>query len=180
MIDYNEILSFWFEEIPSEKWWVKDEEFDLTIKSKFGLVHTSAAKAELYTWRSHPRGRLAEIIVLDQFSRNLFRGGPKAFENDSMSLALSQEAIRQGAHEALAGSQRAFLYMPFMHSESLLIQRKSLELFSEKGLEENYDFAKRHFEIIERFGRYPHRNKILGRTSTKEELEFLTTPNSSF
>ena len=135
---------------------------------------------ELYEWRKSAKGRLAEIIVLDQFSRNMFRGTAQAFAYDSLALALSQEAVAIEADKLLNPTERSFLYMPFMHSESLAIHERAIELYRAEGLEFNLEFEIKHKVIIDRFGRYPHRNKILGRASTKEEIRFLQQPNSSF
>lgn len=180
MSGHEEIIEFWFNKTPQEYWWKKDDSFDQRIKDKFSKVHLSASMGETYSWRMSAHGRLAEIIVLDQFSRNMFRNSSESFKYDSQALVLSQEAIHNNCQTHLTPNQRSFLYMPFMHSESICIQEKSMELYSEKGLEENYGFAKRHYEIIKQFGRFPHRNDILGRISTSEEKEFLTQPNSSF
>jgi uncharacterized protein (DUF924 family) len=174
------VLSFWFEEIEPKHWFVKDPDFDALIEGRFASVHRQAQAGELYKWRVSPEGRLAEVIVLDQFSRNMFRDTPKAFACDSLALILAQEAIASKADKALSPIQRSFLYMPFMHSESRTIHEVALALFSQKGLEGNLDFEIRHKEIIDRFGRYPHRNAILGRESSAEELEFLKHPGSSF
>jgi uncharacterized protein (DUF924 family) len=147
---------------------------------RFGDLHARASRCELFEWRRQPLGRLAEIIVLDQFSRNMFRDTARAFATDAMSLTLSQEAIAQGDDQALSAVQRSFLYMPFMHSESLEIHEIAVELYRNNGIKANLDFEFKHKEIIERFGRYPHRNRILGRQSTPEEIEFLAGPGSSF
>jgi uncharacterized protein (DUF924 family) len=136
--------------------------------------------AELFEWRSSPAGRLAEIIVLDQFSRNLFRDDARAFAADPLALALAQEAVAAGADLALTKVERSFLYMPYMHSESRAIHVVAERLFREKAPEYNHEFELRHKAIIDRFGRYPHRNATLGRESTPEELAFLTEPGSSF
>jgi uncharacterized protein (DUF924 family) len=135
---------------------------------------------ELSAWRDTPHGRLAEIIVLDQFSRNLFRDSPKAFAQDGMALALAQEAVRTGADAQLSAQERVFLYMPYMHSESPAIHETAVQLFTGNGIQGNLDFELKHKAIIERFGRYPHRNALLGRNSTPEELAFLSQPGSSF
>ena len=127
-----------------------------------------------------PWDALAEIIVLDQFSRNIFRDQAEAFSQDSLALALSQEAVACNAPAALDTEQRSFLYMPYMHSESPLVHQQAVQLFSEEGMENSYDFEIRHKEIIDRFGRYPHRNVVLGRQSTQAELDFLKQPGSSF
>lgn len=177
---YNEIIRFWFEETDQSKWWAKDPEFDAIIAQRFGIVHAQAIRCELFDWRNDPEGRLAEVIVLDQFSRNIFRGTPAAFAADSLALALAQEAIRAGADTALSVSQRNFLYMPFMHSESLAIHDVAAELFARNGDPVTLEFERKHRAIIERFGRYPHRNAILGRPSEDAEIEFLEQPGSSF
>ena len=177
----EKVLSFWFEEIEPKQWWVKDPEFDNRIRETFSETHQAAVAGELFSWRKTPEGRLAEVIVLDQFSRNMFREDPRAWQYDGISLILSQEAIACGDDQKLSDhKQLAFLYMPFMHSESRLIHEESIRLFSQPGLEMNLDFAHKHKVIIDRFGRYPHRNADLGRESTAEELEFLQRSNSSF
>ncbi|RDE25353.1 DUF924 domain-containing protein [Motiliproteus coralliicola] len=179
-MDWQQIIEFWFEEIEPSKHWIKDAEFDQLIDNRFGDVHAAAAQGELYRWRQEPRGRLAEIIVLDQFSRNIYRDQAAAFGCDAQALVLAQEAVAVGDDQQLEPTQRTFLYMPFMHSESALIHQQAVELFQQPGLEDNYSFELKHKEIIDRFGRYPHRNAILGRESSAEELEFLTQPGSSF
>lgn len=175
-----EVLEFWFNELHPDQWWAKDDELDQQIGERFGLYLHQAAAGELAHWRDEPEGRLAEIIVLDQFSRNIHRGKPASFAHDTVALVLAQEAIRVGAHLLLSPVQRSFLYLPYMHSESRLIQQQAIELYRENGIDENYQFALKHQAIIERFGRYPHRNDILGRRSTPAELEFLKQPDSGF
>ncbi|WP_295891831.1 DUF924 family protein [uncultured Vibrio sp.] len=179
-MDYRDVLTFWFEELGPSKWWVKDEAVDSLIKKRFGAVLTKAAKCELFEWRDSPHGRLAEIIVLDQFSRNIYRDSPKSFSSDTLALSLSQEAVRLGFDKDLSQVERSFLYMPYMHSESLAIHDIAVDLFKRNGVEANIEFEKKHRDIIEIFGRYPHRNIILNRLSTKAEVEFLKQPNSSF
>lgn len=174
------ILDFWFREISPQQWWAKSDSFDLLIATRFGAAHQAASRCELADWRTSAPGRLAEIIVLDQFSRNIHRDSPLAFANDALALALAQTAVAAGADAELPATQRAFLYLPYMHSESPLIHQQAVTLFSQPGLEGNLDFELRHKAIIDRFGRYPHRNAVLGRTSTPEEIEFLQTPGSSF
>ena len=176
----EQILGFWFEEITPSQHWKKDPDFDRELEQRFARLHSSASAGELYGWRDTPAGRLAEIIVLDQFSRNIHRDTPEAFAQDGMAVALAQEAMRAGADVTLPATQRTFLYMPFMHSESLRIHELAVDCFTSNGIEDNLEFELRHKRIIERFGRYPHRNDILGRTSTAEELEFLQQPGSSF
>jgi len=177
---YAEILKFWFDEIDPSQWWAKDDNFDRLLAERFSAVHARATRCELFEWRVNAKGRLAEIIVLDQFSRNMYRDLPSAFVNDRLALALSQEAISAGVENQLTAEERNFLYMPFMHSESLKIHEVAIELFKKNGIKNNLDFEVKHKLIIERFGRYPHRNSILGRTSTVEEIEFLKTPGSGF
>ena len=177
---YTTILDFWFKEISPAQWWKVDPAFDAMIASRFGDIHAQATKSELFAWRSTPHGRLAEVIALDQFSRNIHRGTPRAFAADPLALALAQEAVAAQADEALTQAEVTFLLMPYMHSESKQTHTVAEPLFKAKTAEGNYNFELRHKAIIDRFGRYPHRNLILGRTSTPEELVFLTEPGSSF
>ena len=177
---YQDVLTFWFEEIQPKQWWSAEPAFDDLIERRFAGLLQQAAMGELYAWRADPKGRLAEIIVLDQFSRNIYRGKPQSFAQDAMALVLAQEAVAAGALQALAPDERAFLLMPYMHSESRLIHQQAEILFRESAPEGNYDFELQHKAIIDRFGRYPHRNVILGRTSTDEEIEFLKQPGSRF
>lgn len=177
---YQEIIEFWFEEIEQPQWWKKDEDFDALIKSRFFDIHTKATKCELFSWRKTSLGRLAEIIVLDQFSRNMFRNQPDAFAYDSLALTLAQSAISGGHDLELNTQQRSFIYMPFMHSESILIHEEAVMLFEKLGVSSTLKYEYKHKDIISKFERYPHRNKILGRVSTIEELEFLALPGSSF
>jgi len=177
---YEEIIAFWFTEVDARNWWVKDVKFDRVIADRFLEIHSAAGKCELFGWRESPLGRLAEIIVLDQFSRNIYRDDASAFACDPLALALSQEAIHIRANQTLDFDQKAFLYMPYMHSESPQIHKIAVELYKEPGLESNLKFELKHKAIIDRFGRYPHRNKILKTQSTVEEIEFLKGPGSSF
>jgi uncharacterized protein (DUF924 family) len=177
---YPMILKFWFEEIDHSQWWAKNDEFDQLIHERFAEIHAKAIRCELFGWRKKAEGRLAEIIVLDQFSRNMYRDSLLSFSNDSLALALSQEAISVEADQKLNPIQRSFLYMPFMHSESLIIHEFAMDLYKKNGIQTNLDFEIKHQEILKKFGRYPHRNKILGRASTKEEIEFLKQPGSGF
>ncbi len=180
MLSYNEIINFWFKEADKSNWFAKNDEFDQLLISKYSEIHSKAIKCELYQWRDNPKGRLAEIIILDQFSRNMFRDSPLSFAYDSLALALSQEAIMLKVDKELTKIERSFLYMPFMHSESLKIHEIAIDLYKKNDIESNLQYEIKHKEIISKFGRYPHRNKILNRKSTKEELLFLTLPNSSF
>lgn len=177
---YNEVIKFWFEEIKESSWFMKNEEFDLSLKERFLGLHNRAVCCELYEWRESALGSLAEVIVLDQFSRNIYRDRAESFLFDGLALALAQTAISKGFDNELSPVQRSFLYMPFMHSESAQIHQVAVELYTKLGIEGNLKFELKHKEIIERFGRYPHRNEILGRTSTPEELEFLQKPGSGF
>lgn len=179
-MDYESVLKFWFEEITPAQWWKKDAEFDSLIKQRFNDLYSQASLGELFSWRSDIHGRLAEIIILDQFSRNMFRGSAQAFATDSMAVALAQEAISSGEDKNLSAVQRSFLYMPFMHSESIMIHEIAKQLFDQVGIAGNIDSARQHFDIIKRFGRYPHRNQLLWRESTEAEMEFLEQPGSSF
>lgn len=174
------VLEFWFNELEPKQWFVKDLALDAKIETRFGQLVDQARAGELFSWRANPRGRLAEIILIDQFSRNIFRDKPEAFSADAVALVLAQEAIAAGADQQLETKERAFLYMPYMHSESRAIHEQALQLFDQPGLEYNLEFEHKHKVIIDRFGRYPHRNAILGRTSTVEELAFLEGPDSSF
>ena len=176
----EDILYFWYTEGPQSRWWRKSASFDALITRRFKAVYEQVVAGERAEWRASPRGRLAEIIVLDQLSRNMFRDTAKAFAADPLALSLAQEAVRRGADKALADDERYFLYMPFMHSESRTIHLQAMKLFDQNGLEEAFRFEKKHKEIIDRFGRYPHRNSIVGRVSTAEEIEFLAGPGSSF
>ncbi|QJQ95766.1 MULTISPECIES: DUF924 family protein [Halomonadaceae] len=178
--EVQEVLSFWFDELEPRRWFVKEDALDREIRSRFGELLVAAARGELWRWRLSARGRLAEILVLDQFSRNAYRDTPAAFAQDAQALALSQEAVAHQVDRHLSIVQKPFLYMPYMHSESLLIHDEALRLFDQPGLEENLHYEQRHREIIARFGRYPHRNGILGRDTTAEEREFLQEPGSSF
>jgi uncharacterized protein (DUF924 family) len=177
---HQAVLDFWFSEIAPAQQWKADPEFDQLIAKRFGALHEQAVHAELYEWRRDPAGRLAEIIVLDQFSRNLYRNTARAFAADSMALALSQEAVAAKADSALSAERRVFLYMPFMHSESPAIHQIAERLFRENGVQNSYDFELKHKAIVDRFRRYPHRNVALGRKSTSEEVSFLQRPGSSF
>lgn len=177
---YQSILSFWFEELTPAQWWQKSRVLDDDIRRRFGDLHRLACLGELFEWRTHAQGRLAEIIVLDQFSRNMYRDQPEAFAADGMALVLAQEAITAGAERGLTREQRVFLYMPMMHSESLKVHDVALALFEKNGAADNLTFEQRHRDIVVRFGRYPHRNAILGRESTAEERAFLQQPGSGF
>ncbi|MBP9150630.1 MAG: DUF924 domain-containing protein [Rhodoferax sp.] len=174
------ILHFWFTGLTPKQHFAKDDALDETIRTRFGATLEAAARCELFAWRATPEGRLAEVLVLDQFSRNVYRDTPRAFAQDALALALAQELVASGQDRSLAPAQRSFAYMPYMHSESALIHEQAVALFSQPGLGDNLRFEHAHKAIIDRFGRYPHRNAILGRNSTSEELAFLSGPGSSF
>ncbi len=176
----TDILHFWFDELDNHRRFAKDAALDALMRERFGVTLQAAIRGELAHWRATPQGRLAEIIVLDQFSRNIFRDQPTSFAQDPQALALAQALVASGQAITLVPEQRAFAYMPFMHSESLLIHSQAVLLFSESGLEGNLNYERKHQAIIERFGRFPHRNAILGRASTPEEETFLQQPGSSF
>ncbi|MGB0844848.1 MAG: DUF924 family protein [Alphaproteobacteria bacterium] len=170
---HQDIIKFWFEELAPKQHFVKDPELDAAITFRFGETYWQVLKDETAHWRDSAEGRLAEILVLDQFARNIFRNDPQAFAGDYLALALAQEAIRCGDDMKLSEHMRSFVYMPFMHSESKVVHETALRLF--EGMGNNFDYEVKHKEIIDRFGRSPHRNAVLGRESTAEELEFLKT-----
>jgi uncharacterized protein (DUF924 family) len=176
----QDILHFWFEELTDKQHFAKDTALDELIRTRFGATLEAAARCELFAWRATAEGALAEIIVLDQFSRNVFRDTPRAFAQDSLALALAQVLVASGHDQLLNPVQRRFAYMPYMHSESPLIHAQAAQLFAQSGLEDGLDFELRHQTIISRFGRYPHRNAVLGRASSAQELAFLNAPGSSF
>ncbi len=177
---FEQILNFWFGEAKPEQHWRADPLFDELVRQRFATVHQAAAQSELSSWRAQAAGRLAEIIVLDQFSRNLYRGTRQAFACDPMALALAQEAVAAGQDQTLPPAQRLFFYMPFEHSESKRVHVQALQLFEDLGLPDYLNYERRHKAIVDRFGRYPHRNEVLGRISTAEELAFLSEPGSRF
>ena len=177
---HQDILDFWFEELTTRQHFVKDAALDALIRARFGTTLEAAARCELWAWRATPQGRLAEIVVLDQFSRNAYRDTPRAFAQDALALVLAQELVATGQDRSLSIEQRVFAYLPYMHSESALVHAQAVALFSQPGLEDNLAFELRHKTIIDRFGRYPHRNAVLGRTSSALELAFLSEPGSSF
>ncbi len=166
----EDIIEFWFQTLEPADWYTKSNDLDARIKERFERTYHQIVAGEKSNWRSTAEGRLAEIIVLDQFSRNMFRGLPESFAADPLALAFAQEAVRNGADKELDDQKRAFLYMPFMHSESVKIHEQAMELFKDLS---NLAFEIEHKAIIDRFGRYPHRNDVLGRASTAEEIEWL-------
>lgn len=191
MADFREVLDFWFGPAGSpeygrsrEAWFKKSEAFDDAIRARFLDLYLQAADGGMQAWRAAPDSLLALILVLDQFPRNLFRGTSRAFATDAQALAAAQLAVAQGFDRTLVPVQRWFVYLPFEHAEVLDLQRQCLALFedlrSDPDSAGTIDYARRHFEIIARFGRFPHRNAVLGRVSTPEEVEFLRQPGSGF
>lgn len=180
MCSPQHVLHFWFHVFKPEQWFDKNEFCDQQIRQQFLTTTEAAAQGECSHWRYSIYGRLAEIIVLDQFSRNIWRDNPRAFSQDGMSLVLAQEAVKLSEFHYLKKAEKQFILMPFMHSESVKIQEQSLILFEQLEDENALYYAIMHKKIIDRFGRYPHRNKILNRPSTAQEIRFLQEPNSSF
>jgi uncharacterized protein (DUF924 family) len=198
-MDSPQVLAFWFGTLDAqgladaahvERWWRKDPQLDAEIRSRFQADWEELTRAPAAP-PADPRELLAQVIVLDQFSRNMFRGDPRSFSADPQALALARSAVAAGMDQSLPGHLRVFLYMPFMHSEQLADQDECVRLFAafrdqvpdgsfHAGLESNLRFAEQHRDIIARFGRFPHRNEVLGRPSTPEETEFLKQPGSSF
>ena len=171
---YTDVLTFWFEETQPALHYAKDALFDERIKARFLDSYWAAMRGELSSWRAAPEGRLAEVIVLDQFARNMFRDSAQAFAHDALALALAQEAVRSGDDLKLDVKRRPFVYMPFMHSESAKVHAEALPLFVRLGDPQTLKYEEAHKAIIDRFGRYPHRNAVLGRSSTVEEIEFVS------
>jgi uncharacterized protein (DUF924 family) len=168
----EDVLQFWFVELRPESWFAKNADLDAKIRDRFASLHERLSNRELPI-PDRPRAFLAAVIVLDQFSRNLFRNSPRAFDSDSRALDLSQCAIAKSYDAQLTPSERHFIYMPFMHSEDIHVQARAVELFASLQESEATRYAIEHRDIIERFGRFPHRNAVLGRTSSAEELEFM-------
>ena len=194
----EEILRYWFGDLPDalafpdkgKIWFRGGEAVDQEIRKRFGQNVKRASRGGLDHWTDSPRGRLALIILLDQFSRNVYRDTPQAFAQDQKALQLALSGIEKGEDKELKPVEQSFFYMPLQHSEDLAIQKQSVKTYTELAecvppaiefpMRNVLDYAVRHLKIIERFGRFPHRNKILGRESTPEETEFLKTPGSSF
>lgn len=176
----DEILAFWFEELQPQDWFVPSPGLDEQCDRRFRKTHLALARALPPVWRATPENRLAAVIVFDQMPRNIYRATPLAFATDGLALRETRLAIDAGADKGLTVDQRAFFYLPFEHSESLVDQEQSVRLFSDLGHANYLDFAIRHHAIVAQFGRFPHRNAILGRASTQAELSFLTQPGSGF
>jgi uncharacterized protein (DUF924 family) len=169
------LLSFWFSEPVKKLWFNSTPEFDAELKEKYLHFLERAERGELDDWANDARGALALVIILDQLPLNMFRQQARSFETENKARQVADLATNKGLDQSLAAEQKAFLYLPFMHSENLADQDKSVELFENAGLTENLRYAKHHRELIQRFGRFPHRNRILGRESTAEEVDYLNS-----
>ncbi len=172
----GDVLRFWFGVLKPEQWWERDDTVDQEIKTRFAPVYLRLADEVPKSWLASPQGRLAAVIVLDQFPRNMFRDDPRAYASDAAALKLAKDTIDSGDDKKLATEQRSFLYMPFQHSEDLAVQEESVELFRSLGDANQIDFAEKHKQVIDRFGRFPHRNEVLGRETTAVEKLFLKEP----
>jgi uncharacterized protein (DUF924 family) len=170
----EQILRYWFEELQPEAWFRKDERVDAAIRERFGALYDELARIRPQQLIA-PLDCVAAVIALDQFPRNMFRGSSRAFATDALALAISQQAIAAELDEQLTRHQRLFLYMPFQHAEDRAVQARAIELFTQLGERENLEYAHKHKDVIDRFGRFPHRNEALGRASTPEELQFIAT-----
>ena len=176
----NQIIEFWFTDIKPKDWFTKNPDFDALLEQCFGDVIEDAIGARLDSWAKTKKGRLALILLLDQMTRNVFRDTPKAFAGDDMALAMSLRAVHDGFLEETSPKENQFFLMPMMHSENLDIQNQSIPLFEQYTHPDVVKFAKKHRDIVARFGHFPHRNVILGRPSTEDEKRFLEEPGSSF
>jgi uncharacterized protein (DUF924 family) len=170
----GQVIRYWFEELRPEAWFRKDARVDDAIRERFGTLHDEVARIRPEQLAAALEC-LAAVIVLDQFSRNMFRGSPRSFATDPLALSIAERALASGFDQQLDRQQRWFLYMPFQHSEDREVQARSVRLFTQLDDPENLGYAQRHKEIIDRFGRFPHRNEVLGRVSTPEELQFIAT-----
>ena len=171
----DDVIRFWFDELQPQVWFERNTQVDASIAERFSGLHQRLSKSASANEVKDAREALATVIVLDQFSRNLFRGSAQAFASDPHALAVAQQAVERGWDQQLSKDQRLFLYMPFQHAEDRAIQQRSIDLFTALGDAQTLDYARRHKEVIDRFGRYPHRNAALGRDSTQEEIEFMKT-----
>ena len=176
----DEVLAFWFEELTPDDWFGGGETVDDRIRDRFLALHEALRAGVPESWHETARGMLAAVIALDQFPRNMYRGSREAFAADPDALALATEGIERGLDREMSKDERKFFYLPFEHSEDPAVQARSVELFATLEDEDTLGYALRHKEIIDRFGRFPHRNEVLGRESTPEEIEFLTETDSSF
>lgn len=175
----DDVLKFWFVDHNRDDWFGGEEAFDKELEQAFSDLLPRVAIGEAYQWRNSARGRLAEIIVLDQFSRQLYRGEARAFAQDPMALALAQEGVAAGIDAQLDDTEKMFFYLPYMHSESLLVHEEAVRLYTAMGDEDLLEFETKHHDLIKRFGRYPKRNAALGRTSTQAETDYIEQSGSS-
>ncbi len=180
MEDSASVLRFWFEESTPQQWFERDDGYDRLIRERFGALHAAACRGERDDWAETAEGALALVLVLDQFSRNLFRDDPRAFDQDAKALSLAKAAIAKGYDKAVPEERQVFFYVPFEHSEDLADQEACIPCFAALENDQYLGYAIAHRDIIARFGRFPHRNAVLGRESTADEIEFLKTPGSSF
>lgn len=174
------VLAFWFDETPADKHFAQDDALDRAIAERFGALRNRLLASGAAGWDGDPETMLAAIVVLDQFSRNIYRGSGEAFAADGLALDLTHRAMAKGWDEALPPERRAFLYLPLMHAEDREEQRLSVDCFTRLGLSENLDFAKAHRVVIDRFGRFPSRNAALGRVSTEAEKAYLSQPGAGW
>jgi len=175
------ILAFWFEEIDKARWFDKDPAFDRLVTRRFAALHEAAARGDRDSWREGAQPCLALILLLDQFPRNMFRDTPRAFATDAIARAVAEHALTRGYDEAVQEAGRQFFYLPFEHSEDLADQARAVALFRERTDNPLWlDYAERHHAVIARFGRFPHRNAVLGRISTAEERAFLADDKAHF
>ena len=177
----DSILAFWFDEIDRAYWFRKDTDFDQLVKDRFGNHVERALRGDYDSWDDSASLRLSLIILLDQMTRNIFRGDAKAFSGDARALSLTLKAVAEGQLDAEATiEKRQFLLMPLMHSEDIEVQDRSISIYERYADRDTLEYAKQHRDVIARFGRFPHRNAVLGRESTPEEIEFIQTPGSAF
>lgn len=174
------VLAFWFDELSQEQHWIKDVDLDRTIGERFGALRQAVVETHAAGWRDTPDTLLAAIILTDQFSRNIHRGTARAFEADALALELARAGIAHGWHETLPPDRAAFLLMPLMHAEDADAQAECVARFEVLGLDQQVKFARDHAAVIERYGRFPHRNAQLGRASTAEELAYLSQPDAGW
>lgn len=176
----DDVLSFWFDELQPQDWFKPHPALDSQCEQRFRTTHLELARAVPPEWRATAKSRLATVVLFDQMPRNMYRGSPLAFATDGLALREATLALEAGADIGLSVDQRVFLYLPFEHSENLVDQAKSVALFTDLGDGYYLDYAIRHCEVIRQFGRFPHRNAILGRVSTPAEVAFLSQPGSGF
>lgn len=169
----QEVLDFWFHQHGPDDWFSGAAEFDAACASRFGALHEQASRGELFAWRQTPDGRRAEIILLDQLSRQFHRGSPQAFAQDKMALTLAQQIVADGQDQGLSTDEKMFVYLPYMHAESVVIQAISLRLHALPEFAKVQEYAQGHHDCIVRFGRFPKRNAALGRVSTPEEVAYM-------